>query len=236
MVKKRNPIVEAAERDEDNLPLASDESEFELPEMDTLSDDDALDDIENMGVEERQRLERSRRRGMAPAHGREPAHSSPERENAAARNPKRERAIEWRPANTLDAPPPRPGMEQRWIRFQLGANADPQNISRKLRDGWAPRKLETVTEDFNPPTIEHGSLGSVISVGDLLLCERDRNIGAARRRYFRDKQARQVAASKRQIKSVERGDYPIEAYAPFEKPTVGRGRRVKAQDDSDGVA
>lgn len=230
MAKRRNPIIEAGERDDEDL-LPSDTSEFELTEREELTDDDVLDEVESLTIEARRQLDQSRRRGTAPAHGRAPVHSSPEREAAASRNPQRERAIEWRPANTLDAPPPRAGKEQRWIRFQLGANADPQNVSRKLRDGWAPRKIETVTEDYNPPTIAHGSLGSVIAVGDLLLCERSREIGMARRKYFREKQARQIAASKHKIKGVERGDHPIESYDPFEKPTVGVGRRVKVQED-----
>ena len=44
----------------------------------------------------------------------------------------------WRPPETLPSPDPRPGWSHRWVRISTLGNADPSNISSKLREGYEP--------------------------------------------------------------------------------------------------
>lgn len=245
---RRNAIIAAYERDEEEeeLELSEDESEAGqdaaadefTSEADAgeFTDEEVLEEVEAYETSRRAAVERSRQRGRASARGQRAPRDTAARAESRARNPSRERAedFDWQPANTLEAPPPRPGMEQRWIRFQLGDKNDPRNWARKLRERWAPRTLDTVEEDLAPPTLRHAQLGEVIGVGDLILCERPKEIGIARRRYFRAKTQRQLAAAEhRAVDKVQTADGPeIRVQSKRSRPTLRRGtRRAEIQDE-----
>ena len=49
-----------------------------------------------------------------------------------------ERPKQWAPAELLPEPDKQPGFAYRWIRVAMLNNADPRNISAKLREGWEP--------------------------------------------------------------------------------------------------
>ena len=233
MGNRRNPIIESDAEEEETFQLGESDDDFDLTAVDELTDEEVAADVDLLEAGKRASVESSRRRGQVSARGHQP-HVTSTKAAADARVPQREHAFEWRPANTLDAPPARAGMEQRWIRYlNASGENDPQNWARKMRDGWVPRKLDTVDDQYNPPTTSHGQLGTVIAVGDVILCERDRRIGASRRAYYRAKLARQTAATQRFTKKVERPDHPIHVSEPFERPTIGRGRRVRAQEDGE---
>ena len=51
------------------------------------------------------------------------------------------RPKQWAPAELLPEPDKQPGFNYRWIRVSTLNNADPRNISAKLREGWEPVKL-----------------------------------------------------------------------------------------------
>jgi hypothetical protein len=134
--------------------------------------------------------------------------------------------FEWKPANTLDAPEPRPGMVQRWVRFMVGADQDPKNWSRSTREGWKPRSVDTVTTSFNAPTMNHGTLGTVIQVGDVILCEMDERLYKSRKKFFRAKALRQKEAMEK--RPMQGTDIKVEE----RKATVTFGRRrARATED-----
>lgn len=243
---RRNAIIDSYNDLEDENEfeeLSQDESEetedeqadefLEDADMNELTDEEALDEVEEFDDAQRQEVERSRTRGKASTRGQRPARETAAKKAARARAPEREREVSWQPANTLDAPPPLPGMEQRWIRFQLGDKNDPRNWSRKMRERWAPRKLDTVPSQHMPPTLTHTQLGEVVGVGDLILCHRPREIGLSRKKFFKQKTQRQLAtAERRHVDRVERDDHAIQSKVRREAPTVGRGRRkATAQED-----
>jgi hypothetical protein len=134
--------------------------------------------------------------------------------------------FEWKPSNTLDAPEPRPGFVQRWVRFMVGADQDPKNWSRSTREGWRPRSLDTVEKGFNAPTMNHGTLGTVIQVGDVILCEMDERLYKSRKKFFRMKGLRQKEAMEK--RPMQGTDIKVEERKS--SVTFGR-RRAKATDD-----
>lgn len=224
---RKNRIIEASELDEEDLAP-------EMPEetVPSLTTEDLEAELADMSTASRARVLKSRQRGRMPARG-HAARKTPAAAVQRARQPARDQ-FEYRPSHTLDAPPPRPGMEQRWVRVKMGGKEDPENLSKARGQGWQPRTLDTVSEEFAPPTMEYGQLGTVIAVRDLMLCERDKRYGQSRRKYMREKHQRQLASGRAKIKNVEQADHPIDIDEPYERPTVGVGRRrAKAQEDLD---
>ena len=75
----------------------------------------------------------------------------------------------WRPPEVLPSPDPRPGWKHRWVRTSILGNADPSNISSKLREGYEPCKAEDYPELMLHASTE-GRFKGNIEVGGLLLC------------------------------------------------------------------
>ena len=75
----------------------------------------------------------------------------------------------WRPPEALPSPDNRPGWSHRWVRISTLGNADPSNISSKLREGYEPCKAEDYPELMMHATTEGRFKGNV-EVGGLLLC------------------------------------------------------------------
>jgi len=139
---------------------------------------------------------------------------------------------EWKPANNLQAPPARAGMAQRWVRFAIGNVNDPRNWSRSQREGWSPRSTETIPQGFNPPKMANPTgTGSVIAIGDLILCEMPIAKFISRKKYFRMKQARLLAAmQKRPLTAAEEaGDGP--RIKVTNRQSVSYGRRKASSTD-----
>lgn len=240
MARSNNKIIEAGRRldaeDEALLDseIAADDAEDEGQDYDPadVSVDDMIEAVEGLAPAARARLDATRQRGKS-THKTAPVHSG--RAKQERREPaSRDRDTEWRPADTLFAPPPRPGMENRWIRIRLGEKDDPRNFQKKFREGWVPVKLSDVTDDLQPPTISFGRHGDVVAVSDLVLCERPVGIGLSRKRYFKQRLERQLrSADRRHVDRVQRDDHVIRGGARVEKPTVGRGNRNRAPVQED---
>jgi hypothetical protein len=74
------------------------------------------------------------------------------------------------PPQLLPDPAPEPGYAFRWIRVSTLNNADPMNISSKLREGWEPVKASDHPEIrlFGSTS---GRFPDAVEVGGLLLCK-----------------------------------------------------------------
>ena len=53
-----------------------------------------------------------------------------------------ERPKQWSAPELLPEPDKQEGYAYRWIRVSTLNNADPRNLSAKLREGWEPVKVE----------------------------------------------------------------------------------------------
>jgi hypothetical protein len=101
---------------------------------------------------------------------------------------------EWQvPEDQLKAPPPRPGMSQRWCRISVRGQPDAENGARSFGQGWRPRRLATVPvgERLRYPTVKHAKHGDIIAVGALILHERPQYLTDQRNAYFDAKRKRQ---------------------------------------------
>jgi hypothetical protein len=97
----------------------------------------------------------------------------------------RERKVrQWRPAATLPDPTPQPGYVFRWIRNAILGQADPTNMSGKLREGWEPVRAED-----HPEMMLEASKSGNLEIGGLVLCKAPEELTEQRNAYY-NKQAK----------------------------------------------
>lgn len=133
----------------------------------------------------------------------------------------------WKLPTELDAPDPRDGFTQRWIRVKSGNDEDAKNSMKKFREGWLPRSLETCPVGYVPPTFLHSKLGDVIGVEDLILCEMPIKKAKQRNAYYRNKTLRMIEGIENDLQKVAAGGPRI---ASQSKTTVTK-RRLRVPTD-----
>ena len=145
--------------------------------------------------------------------------------------------IRWTPPQTLDAPPPRPGMTQRWIRAQSGPNQDVKNWSRKMREGWRPRDPASLPAEYaDLPTakMQNGnSMANVITIEGMVLCEMPLERKRQRDRFFAERNKTLMDAVNSELDSVQRqGGIPINRQT---RTQVKTGPHAAMADRDEGV-
>jgi hypothetical protein len=94
-----------------------------------------------------------------------------------------ERPKQWQPASTLPEPDKQPGFAYRWVRVSTLNQADPRNISSKLREGWEPVRIEEQPK-FRMMVDPNSRFKDNIEVAGLLLCKIPQEFMAQRKEYF----------------------------------------------------
>ena len=102
-----------------------------------------------------------------------------------------ERPKVWRAPETLPSPDPRPGWKHRWVRISILGQADPSNISSKLREGYEPCKVEDYPE-LMLHAVTDGRFKGNIEVGGLLLCRIPEELMEQREAYYAQQNRAQV--------------------------------------------
>lgn len=85
----------------------------------------------------------------------------------------------FRPASALPEPNKEAGYVFRWIATHVLGNADPGNVSKKLREGWEPVKVE----DHPELAMFVGTSGNV-EVGGLMLCKMPEELAHSMKDYY----------------------------------------------------
>lgn len=81
-----------------------------------------------------------------------------------------ERPKQWMPAELLPEPDKQPGFAYRWIRVATLNQADPRNLSAKLREGWEPVSIEEQPK-LRLLVDPNSRFSDNIEIGGLLLCK-----------------------------------------------------------------
>ena len=97
----------------------------------------------------------------------------------------------WRAPEALPNPDHRPGWKHRWVRLSTLGEADPGNISSKLREGYEPCKAEEYPELMMHATTE-GRFQGGIEMGGLLLCRIPEEFMEQRADYYANQNKAQV--------------------------------------------
>jgi hypothetical protein len=81
-----------------------------------------------------------------------------------------ERPMQWQQPELLPEPDKQPGYAYRWIRVATLNQADPRNLSAKLREGWEPVRVEEQPK-FQLLIDPNSRFKDNIEIGGLLLCK-----------------------------------------------------------------
>jgi hypothetical protein len=103
------------------------------------------------------------------------------------------RPKQWAPAELLPEPDKQPGYSYRWIRTSTLNNADPRNLSAKLREGWEPVKVEEQPR-FQLLIDPNSRFKDNIEIGGLLLCKTPSEFVDQRNQYYQDQTQAQTQA------------------------------------------
>lgn len=96
----------------------------------------------------------------------------------------------YRPPSALPDPTPEPGWKYRWIATHVLGQADPTNVSKKMREGWQPVKAEDHPElqFFGSATTGN------VEIGGLMLCKMPVELVQARNEYYNQQAEGQMAS------------------------------------------
>ena len=94
-----------------------------------------------------------------------------------------ERPKQWQPASTLPEPDKQPGYAYRWVRVSALGQADPRNISSKLREGWEPVSIEEQPQ-FKMMVDPNSRFKDNVEVAGLLLCKIPNEFMEQRKAYY----------------------------------------------------
>ena len=94
-----------------------------------------------------------------------------------------ERPKQWTPPELLPEPDKQPGYAYRWIRVSTLNQADPRNLSAKIREGWEPVALEEQPK-FQMLIDPNSRFKDNIEIGGLLLCKAPEEFVAQRAEYY----------------------------------------------------
>lgn len=115
----------------------------------------------------------------------------------------------WIRPSSLDAPPAREGMTQRWVRKSLRGADDPKNLNRTWREGWRPRDPSTLDEEWRVyATFANKSEGMIV-VDDLILMEIDSGVLSRRKAAIEKATEMQMRSVDHDLESAQIAGHPI---------------------------
>ena len=104
-----------------------------------------------------------------------------------------ERPKQWAPAELLPEPDKQAGYAYRWIRTSTLNQADPRNLSGKLREGWEPVAIEEQPK-FQLLVDPNSRFKDNIEIGGLLLCKTPEEFVAQRNSHYQKQAENQMEA------------------------------------------
>lgn len=136
-----------------------------------------------------------------------------------------QRVKQWAPPAILPEPEPRDGYVHRWVRISMVGQADNQNLSMRMREGWEPCKVEDYPEmqTLHDPHSTHGQRGH-IEVGGLLLCRCAEEIMRQRNEYHAQQASAQMQAVDNQLLRESDPRMPIHRPERKSNSTFGQGK------------
>lgn len=98
---------------------------------------------------------------------------------------------QWREPRRLDAPPPRPGYRNRFIRFRQDNEEDTAHFDDMIEEGWRPVKRKSVKKGHELTSNTHGKHGQYYVKRGLILMEIPEKLAIQRERFY-NKQLRDM--------------------------------------------
>jgi hypothetical protein len=104
-----------------------------------------------------------------------------------------ERPTAWAQPELLPEPDKQPGFSYRWIRVATLNQADPRNLSAKMREGWEPVRIEEQPQ-FQLLVDPSSRYKDNIEIGGLLLCKTPSEFVEQRNKHYAEQAENQMVA------------------------------------------
>ena len=104
-----------------------------------------------------------------------------------------ERPKQWMPPELLPEPDKQAGYAYRWIRTSTLNQADPRNLSAKMREGWEPVMLEEQPK-FQLLVDPNSRFKDNIEIAGLLLCKTPEEFVSQRNAHYQKQAETQMDA------------------------------------------
>lgn len=128
----------------------------------------------------------------------------------------------WAPPELLPTPNPEPGYDFHWVRVSTMGQADPMNVSSKLREGWEPVKAADHPEIVTM-SVENERFKDNIVIGGLMLCKTPTELVVDRNAYYQQQADSQMQAVDNNFMRENDPRMPLFAERKS-KVTFGRGQ------------
>lgn len=139
----------------------------------------------------------------------------------------------WRQPQLLDAPPPRPGYCNRWVRYRAGSDEDAEHFEEMLEEGWRPIKRKSVRKVHELTATTHGKYGQYYVKRGLILMELPEKLAIQRKRYYNKQLANMNKGVDRSMFKLQNAIMPL--LAPERRTSVSRvARRGRLEDSIPG--
>lgn len=169
---------------------------------DRVSDDPGADAIVASALKRTQQKKaaatRAKKKGVASTRSNKPIHGV-DRDTSSANSSSRgidgkdaldreaDIPTQWQRPSVLDAPDPRPGYVQRWVRYKAGNQEDQENIEKAMDQGWRPRERSTVKRGHELTAKSSGQYGKYYVKRGLMLMEMPEKLAQQRAKFYRKK-------------------------------------------------
>jgi hypothetical protein len=104
-----------------------------------------------------------------------------------------ERPTAWAQPELLPEPDKQPGFDYRWIRVATLNQADPRNLSAKMREGWEPVRIEEQPQ-FQLLVDPSSRYKDNVEIGGLLLCKTPSEFVEQRNKHYAEQADAQMVA------------------------------------------
>ena len=133
-----------------------------------------------------------------------------------------ERPKQWQQPELLPEPDKEAGFNYRWIRVAMMNQADPRNLSAKLREGWEPVRIEEQPK-FRLLVDPNSRYKDNIEIGGLLLCKTPTEFVEQRNAFYLKQSIAQTEAVDNNLMRQSDARMPIFKEG---KSSTSVGRRV----------
>ena len=137
----------------------------------------------------------------------------------------------WEEEGLLAAPPPRPGMTQRWVASIRAGQAAATNLIRRKNQGWRARMADTAPPGVSCPALEIKGLGNVIAIEGMILMERPLAMHVKHMDRNRAQTKAQAQAIREHVLSGNKNLRGMGHTSIEVSRSVSRGRPVNVADD-----